>query len=108
MVIYLVDRRYIGGKTGRYEISYHDDAAGQYRVDGLPAELLCHVFRIEDDGDHGKAVKMHSDLIAERYCAEAEINRYPEIDQTDINIETVFGNECITDDVYEKRRYAEP
>lgn len=51
---------------------------------------------------------MHSDLIAKRYRAEAEINRYPEIDQTDVDVETVLGYECITDDVYEKSRYAEP
>ncbi len=51
---------------------------------------------------------MHSDLITERDRAETEIDRYPEIDQTDVNVETVLGDKGIADDVYEKSRYAEP
>ncbi len=51
---------------------------------------------------------MHSDLITERDRAETEIDRYPEIDQTDVNVETVLGDKGIADDVYEKGRYAEP
>ena len=51
---------------------------------------------------------MHSDLIAERDRAETEIECYPEIDQPDVNVETVLDDKGIADDVYEKSRYAEP
>ena len=66
------------------------------------------VFRVEDDGDHGQAVEVETDLVAQEVCADAHVKRYPEIDESDVDVQAVFCDDEVADNIDKERRDAEP
>ena len=51
---------------------------------------------------------MESDLVSEEESADAHIERYPEINESDIYVEAVPGDKDVTDNIDEQSRNAEP
>ena len=94
--------------AGRHEIRGDCKCAVECGVDGIRLQPVGHVFRVEDDRDHGHAVKVESEGIAEAECREAHVEREPPVDEADIQVEHVFLNEIVTSEVHARGRNTEP
>ena len=51
---------------------------------------------------------MEADAAAQAVRAKAHVERYPEIDESDVNVEAVLCDDQVADNVDEERRDAEP
>ena len=107
-MIDLIDWALVGRITRGYQIADNNYDARELGVVAFGADLLSHVFGIEDDRDHRQAVKMETEFVAETNGRDTHIERKPEVDKPYILIEFLFTDENISQNINESCRDAEP
>ena len=88
-----------GGIACGQQVADGDDAASDESIDAGTVKFLRHVLCVEDDGDHGQAVQVETDLIAETDRAHAHVQRDPEIHEANVDVEAVLRDEEVPHDV---------
>lgn len=104
----LIDGLCVRRVPGRDEIRRDDQTAVQLRVYRSGVEFICHVLRVEDNGNHGKTVEVEAEAVPEEDRRDAHVKGEPAIDEPYVDIEFVFRDEVKADYIDQSSRDREP